>query len=249
LHRAAYTDADFRSALADETDRGFCIGCHAPAATSDGIDCLGCHATPGSHAERGAGPVTTVPCASCHEFAFPHEREKMQTTASEHAASPYASVACAACHMPRGDHAFAASRDLAALAAALDVRAARTSPTSIAVTLRSRGVGHDFPTGDLFRRLRVWAWAEDARGVVVADAERTLARDFVDRDGGRHQGADTRVSPNGPSVIDLDLGKDASGCAVEVRVYYERVAEERAGRASLFASNVIGAARVEGSDR
>ena len=239
MHHAAGTDEDFRSSLASEREPTFCIGCHAPRARSEGVGCLDCH-----RASKD-GRVATVACEGCHQFDFPRSNEKMQATADEHAASPRADASCASCHMPNGSHALAhGSRDIAALSRALEVRARRTSPTSLSVTLRALGIGHDFPTGDLFRRLRVWVWAEGARGEVVADEERLLARTFVDEHGARRQSEDTRVPPSGEKTIDFDLGAPSRGRPIEVRVYYERVAERRGAFESTFASDIIGSATI-----
>ena len=249
LHHAAFEDEDFRASLAVEQDRAFCVSCHAPTDPADGVGCLDCHRVPASHAARGSGHVATVACAGCHDFTFPRSREKMQKTAEEHAASPFSDVPCASCHMPDKSHAIAlGSRDLDAIARALDVRATRTSPTSVVVTLRALGVGHDLPTGDLFRRLRVWVWAEGARGEVLADEERMLGRTFVDEHGARKQADDLRVPASGLRTVEIDLGDKARGRRVEVRVYYERVAEARGPFESVFASDVVARASVEGGE-
>ena len=114
-------------------------------------------------------------CAGCHEFDA-HEKVDgverllpgvpMQTTVSEWRAWRAAlgpgdeAKSCQDCHMPRdvfgharhdvvkGAHDVGALRD----ALVVDVEAGASGDE---VVFSSRGVGHDFPTGDVFRRLLV----------------------------------------------------------------------------------------------
>jgi hypothetical protein len=149
-------------------DRGVtCVTCHVPK--SGGAVLAGPRARPSGvsapHEIARVPDLGTRACASCHEFAFPGaeqmgERGLMQSTMTEHARAlgDLAARACADCHMRRGDdarasHGFAASRDPAALARAIDVVAARGADGRLVFTLTSREIGHAFPTGDLFRRL------------------------------------------------------------------------------------------------
>ncbi|MFO0675523.1 MAG: hypothetical protein U0169_03255 [Polyangiaceae bacterium] len=76
--------------------------------------------------------------------------------------------------------------------------------------MRTVGVGHAFPTGDLFRRLRVRAWTEDAEGRLVAEKETLLSRVF-DHDaapGTPRTKSDTRIEGRRTLVLELD---DTSG--------------------------------------
>jgi hypothetical protein len=211
-----------------------------------GTGCVTCHLTengvlaaPRSDAPASPHPVirdarfaSAAACASCHEFDFPKSvlrtrPEPMQATVSEHLASPYAALACADCHMRRVDghrsHAFSASRDVDMLRQASTVSALRISPTAVRVTLAAGEVGHAFPTGDLFRRLTVTASVDGAPSEV-----RHLMRRFgVHRVGlaaDRTQIADDRVASTGATRdVELELGADAEGKAIHVRVDYERV--------------------------
>lgn len=107
-------------------------------------------------------------CQRCHEFQFPdvHRRtrtEFMQSTIQEHRGSTYRDVSCASCHMltvgngqrRHRSHAFGITRNEQALRQALTVKAQRTSCTNLEFTLIPNGVGHAFPTGDLFRRIEI----------------------------------------------------------------------------------------------
>ena len=218
-----------------------------------GVGCVTCHVTTvgevlaapvapgGSPREPAPHPVVRstsfagpAACASCHEFAFPTTSgrtaaELMQSTVREHAASASAGESCATCHMPRApdghrDHRFRASRDEATLRAALDASATRTSPTAVTVVLSAVGVGHAFPTGDLFRRLEVTAEVIGPDQMSLGETTRYLARHFALRQGqvGRRLVSDDRLH-DGPVRLVLELGPGAVGRAVSWRVAYQRV--------------------------
>ncbi len=216
-----------------------------------GVGCVTCHVVEGAilagPARATRGPTaphptvrdprfaTAAACSSCHEFAFPgapglHADELMQSTVREHARSSASDASCASCHMPldeagRRSHAFRASRAPEILRAALRADAVRTSATSVSVTLRAVGVGHAYPTGDLFRRLEVRAEAYGPDNMVLASARRYLTRHFELRPGAlaKRLVRDDRLR-DAPVVIDLDLGADAADKPVAWRVGYQRVA-------------------------
>jgi hypothetical protein len=199
----------FRSALAAEEPREFCVACHAPnrssaasSPTHAGIGCRECHvgieldASGEGHTHvTVAGSAGTVKsCATCHEFSFPGARqheEKLQLTASEHDQSSFARVACAACHMPRvggwfsshHSHAFAEARDEAQLRGALRTSVERPDASHVSLTLSAHDVGHAFPTGDLFRRLVVEAEVIGPDYAFLGERRRDLARHFTDLPG------------------------------------------------------------------
>jgi hypothetical protein len=171
-------------------------------------------------------------CASCHEFAFPgaeHDGERglMQATITEHAKAPsdVAARACADCHMRRDDrgrasHDFPASRDPEQLARAIDVVATRAADGRLVFTLTSRGVGHAFPTGDLFRRLVLRL--KTPHGVI----ERSFARAFraeraPDGRSIRHCTSDTRV--DGSRIVELPLELDEPNAPLSWELVYQRV--------------------------
>ncbi|APR80051.1 Cytochrome C553 [Minicystis rosea] len=221
-----------------------------------GVGCVTCHSTssgvlaaPRAGSEsaphgivRSAAFASDGACAACHEFSFPDperrsHRELMQSTVSEHRASPFAAMACASCHMPKvisapgrthRSHAFAASRDATFVRSAAHVTATRAADGAVEVRLAPSGVGHAFPTGDLFRRLAVHVEAVGAESHVVAEETRYLARRF-----GKARGtdghpikvlvADTRVVSSGDTVVRLSLGSAAKGLPIAWRVAYERV--------------------------
>ena len=251
-HRSSH-DALFVTALSREPNQCFCSGCHAPEAATEaeaagplgelGVACTTCHTDVNFGFFGHNLPLKRATlgerCANCHEFDFPGPRtnsEKMQLTASEHRASGFAAEPCPSCHMPavgsqgrtHRSHAFAEARSETALRAALVVGAERLTPESARITLRSRDVGHAYPTGDLFRRLVVEVEAVGADYAVVASGRRNLARHFVDHAAPgtpleRGVRADDRVAPGRASVLDFELGAAARSHSLLWRVRYERV--------------------------
>jgi hypothetical protein len=123
-------------------------------------------------------------------------------------------------------HRFALSRSPDALRTALAVEARRVSPTSAALTLRPVGVGHAFPTGDLFRRIEVSVEAAGPDQNRLGGAVRYLARHFVDRPlagGGFVRVMISDDRPTGAASVMLDAGPGAAGRPLGYRVAYQRV--------------------------
>ncbi|MDI1451423.1 multiheme c-type cytochrome [Polyangium sp. 6x1] len=226
-----------------------------PKAVSElGVGCVTCHVTeeglvlaaasPGADAARAPHPLRrstafsqTGGCAGCHEFRFPmgfgnDDGQFMQTTAREHQRSPAAGKACADCHMPRVEgrrsHAFAEVRDPVWLRSNLQATAERAGDDTLRVTLVQPAPGHDFPTGDLFRRLEVGCELKDESGAVLRREVRHLARHFqiVPGQPGRHLAADDRVGRD-PKVVEFDItppGPAPRRATVSWWVRYQRVA-------------------------
>lgn len=215
-----------------------CVTCHAPEG--------GVLAAPSASPSRAPHPVlrdarfaSPEACAACHEFRFataPRDSswpgDFMQSTVYEHARSREAAASCASCHMPRVadargghlSHAFAASRDDAAVRDAVAVSASRPARARVRVVLSPRAVGHAFPTGDLFRRLVVSAEARDARGLLRARDDVYLARHAPAQPRAPGAPADDRVAIDGAaSTAWLDLAGAADGDTIAWRVVYQRV--------------------------
>ena len=231
LHHTSFTDADFQRGLARDPDP-FCGGCHAPESDPKlGVACVTCHLTSGDvlatpvnsstapHAlTRSSAFATNAACAQCHEFDFPDTKLRgkplaMQRTISEHSGR---NDTCATCHMTKkdghADHRFAASRDEAFVKSAVTIRARRVSSDRIEVVLTPALVGHAFPTGDLFRRVRVSA----------GKANRFLARHYASRQEipgvlVRSEVGDDRVQ-GGDRTVELQVSAEKT----RVRVVYER---------------------------
>ncbi len=145
----------------------------------EGITCATCHLREGAVLSPHAGgvsdahPVRHEPrlreasfCAGCHEF-LGHDvvdgrtvlnDERLQTTFSEWSAwrAGGGTRTCQQCHMPDKAHSFRGAYDVDYLHGALSLRVERERGRWVAV-VESRGVGHAFPTGDVFRHLVLWA--------------------------------------------------------------------------------------------
>ena len=131
-------------------------------------------------------------CASCHQFNFPSivapDRDTprglepiifsdlvMQDTFMEWKSSTFGGggqpgnsgniTSCQNCHLLSGSpesHLFPGGHNLKRLAKVLSIEAKYVEKNSLLVTVYSMGIGHAFPTGDLFRTLRVRL--KDSRG-------------------------------------------------------------------------------------
>lgn len=154
-----------------------------------GIGCAVCHVRRG--AVLTARPITTAEhptryepllkssefCGSCHQFRFERghgqgaslSEHVVQDTWREHRRSQ-STERCQDCHR---QHAYPGAHDPELLRRSLSVRTAALGPERQQLELRSVDVGHHFPTGDLFRHLRVEV-ERDGRYELVA----TIGRSF-----------------------------------------------------------------------
>lgn len=217
-----------------------CITCHLPGGSilaADRADAPSPERAP--HAlTRSAAFASPAACAGCHEFRFFDGRhgatdenvQFMQRTLSEHRDGSLEATACASCHMPRVGagagrhraHFFPGGHSAALVRSALSVRAERSTPTSVTLTLTPQNVTHAVPTGDLFRRLALTARATAKDGSDVV-AERFLARHHERRDRGqRLEVRDDRPHLE-PRVVTLELGPSAADRPIEYSVVYQRV--------------------------
>jgi hypothetical protein len=254
-HHAAFTNPDFARSYAREP-LDFCRDCHAPALTRMpaaaaehlGVGCIDCHfdgqtllasgspsqASAAPHALRYSSDFATQSCGRCHEFDFPEQSWRhgsmMQTTMREHQASAHADRSCADCHMPNASHEFASTRDPEAMRRAVSVAARREGDTLV-LTMTPVGVGHAFPTGDLFRRLELHAELVSREGETLASTTRYLARHFPARrhPDGRLNHAARRPVPDdrltGATTIRLELEPEQDDPSAELVWWldYERV--------------------------
>lgn len=111
-------------------------------------------------------------CEGCHEFNFPtvatamhdgdnfrYTDQPMQSTISEYRNSVfYNKVSCSGCHLfpySADSHSFPGGHALGRLKKDLRIEVTRTSPGYITLRIFAQGIGHAFPTGDLFRTLRI----------------------------------------------------------------------------------------------
>ena len=230
------------------------------AAADLGVGCVTCHVTgehvlavekaAGSdlssapHAlQRSAAFGATGACANCHQFAFPDaalrsQPELMQATVREHDHSSAPGVPCATCHMPsvgegaarHRSHAFPGGHDAAFVKTALTVRAERSAADRVRLVLTPAGIGHAFPTGDLFRRLEVSVEAVGSDYQVASSAHRYLSRHWSDERKlatvVRRVVRDDRAS-NEPLELELQLDGPVANLAMVWRVAYQRVLHPR----------------------
>jgi hypothetical protein len=209
----------------------------------EGITCVTCHVREGvvmtanPQPPEADHPLRSEPrlaepsfCASCHEF-LGHEvvdgrsvltSEKMQTTWSEWRdwRDRGGQGTCQSCHMPGGSHAFRGAYDRDFLRGALSLRVERTRGRLVAV-LESRGVGHAFPTGDVFRHLTLWA---DDRPVARLGQTFELT---TSEEGGPHvrRTGNTALRPFEPTRVVLPTGTRR----VRVTYHYAEERHERRG--------------------
>jgi hypothetical protein len=240
LHRESHSDPSYQRAFAVEP-LAFCTGCHAPEADPNdpgpsrahaiGVGCVSCHSIRDDHPRAASQVPKDEGCARCHEFSFPGTQERMQLTVTEHRASSWAAVRCASCHMPQvgasehrhASHRFPASRDAAMIKSAVRVTVARDG-AKVRFSFERGQAGHAFPTGDLFRRLRL---VVDLRGPgeprhVESFLGRKTKRPEVRADEHAVNLADDRPFARGvPGSTELDVG-DPSRPLVW-RAIYERV--------------------------
>ena len=223
---------------------------------------------------------TDQACLGCHEFSAPDARRgsdrlMMQRTGTEHRRSGSATQTCQSCHMPptagervhRG-HGFPASGEARMLRGAASIDARRVQERGpegelrelVVVTLVARGVGHAFPTGDLFRRLAVEVEVEGETGEVWAEVE-YLSRHFgsVRLGSGavaKIEGEDNRVGiGEGPREVRFEVPASVHGRALRWRVIYQRAFGAPQGdedRAPIWDQTPIESGRlpaIDGPDR
>jgi hypothetical protein len=230
-----------------------CVTCHVlgsdvvagPSERSTALALSKTHGSSPHPVVRDGRLGATTACSGCHEFAFPDRGarsrpELMQSTVSEHARSLERDAACSDCHMPvvehgsgrHRSHAFSGGRDPELVKRAVLVTAERTGRGTLRVSLFPQGIGHAFPTGDLFRRVEISAESVGAEWQVVGSARRYLARHW-ERDPRSPFGVVLRTAvlddrPLDERVdVELDLGERAGAWPIEWRVAYQRVEHPR----------------------
>lgn len=239
FHRAAFSDRTFqRSLRLEETkEHAFCTRCHAPEGDAErGVGCTSCHggdhASPvAAHASPSAPHRVTVDaslsspsaCATCHQFTFDPRHDGradlVQKTLDEHASSELAGVSCVECHMPsrdlpsgrsHRDHSFVAGHSPSWIGRSVHVVVERAGPDRVRVDIRS-DAGHAFPTGDMFRRVKLLLFGDDEQGTIVASSERTFGRTWGHVESGpftnlRRELSDTRIRGRFTEEVTLDRG-------------------------------------------
>lgn len=224
-HAEAFRHETFQTAYAIEP-MAFCVSCHAPHTDAErptrpgtdlGVSCASCH----SFATDSRTPASAKDtCAGCHEFPFPGSERLLQKTVSEHARSRIRAH-CTDCHMskvvgpggPHVDHRFSASRNEALVRSAATIAATRERGVLV-LTFTRAAVGHAFPTGDVFRRLRIFLTTEGKTRDVVLGRE-TKERAELDRR--------PFVDGRDVTVVRVPLSGAEESAKIAWRVDYERV--------------------------
>lgn len=158
----------------------------------------------------------------------------MQTTVRELQRGA-ASAGCADCHMPKtqgsSSHDFQRVRDPAWLRSKLQITARARRDGGAQFVLRAVGVGHAFPTGDLFRRLKLEMSWHAANGQTLESQRSYLARHFVHSYGqltGRQLKRDNRVFKE-PRVVDLVPAKGHRSATMRWALSLQRVIDSGRG--------------------
>ncbi|RHX78302.1 multiheme c-type cytochrome [Leptospira yasudae] len=174
-HHLAYTNKIFQDGLSVE-NKSECKNCHGPidSKREEGVNCSVCHLRENSiltgnkspdssfHSFRKLDIISTSEfCANCHQFNFLKTKNEnsvltqdpMQNTYQEwleYSSGNLNAISCQGCHMPEGKHTFRGAHDLEYLKSAIKVEASRVK-NQVLLSISTQNIGHQFPTGDLFR--------------------------------------------------------------------------------------------------
>lgn len=221
---------------AQEGLRGTVAAVPPGALVHEGITCAVCHvrdgavltARPVSGAMHAVTPLPELRdsrfCANCHQFRFTrrgkHGRSElgspMQTTYDEWQAylEGGGSKTCQDCHMPGGSHAFLGAHDEETLQGALRME---VDECQSRVRVWTVDVGHQLPTGDVFRRLTldVRLRSGEVRRLAV------FGRRFASTEElGRHLVEDTSLHPGRTEEVEIPTD------AASVHLRYHFLAED-----------------------
>ena len=224
--------------------------------SAEGISCAVCHI-------RQAKVIGTQPadeahpsivssklsssdfCKDCHDFPVVERHSgqvwisetPMQSTWQEWstwAASQKTAPTCQDCHMPEGRHDFHGANHRPLLAKSLHVDVHRNQD-SLTFTLRSVGVGHSFPTGDLFRHMTLEI-REGKDWKVIHSMGRIFQLQFDEEDQMTHKRlqSDTSLKPGAPQKIQITAAHP-----IEWRVVYHYASTKDEERAMVSFDQLI----------
>ncbi|GMT49236.1 MAG: hypothetical protein IEMM0008_0775 [bacterium] len=139
--------------ISDTGSRKKCVNCH--------LDKSGKTRPSVSHKVQVASTLSQSKfCANCHEFNVPAKRDgkvyitdvPMQSTYTEWQKfiSMGGKGTCQSCHMPKGKHLFRGAHDLKYLKFSVQIKVISEGDQYV-FKIQSIKVGHDHPSGDLFR--------------------------------------------------------------------------------------------------
>lgn len=150
-------------------------------------------------------------CASCHEFNFPtwtslsHRNSpieysdlNMQGTVNEWRRSGFTNESnCIDCHLApssKKTHSFFGGHSIPELKKSIELEAEYVGPRTIAIRVVSIGIGHSYPTGDLFRALRLKVYSESGK----------LQKEFILRKLYRNTTKEEREKTFEPRILESD---------------------------------------------
>jgi len=184
-------------------------------------------------------------CATCHQFPpqgralsgklLENTYEEWRTSRAAHEGRT-----CQHCHMPARRHLWRGIHDPATVRAALvrrlEVVRLSRSRARVTATLVNAGAGHYFPTY-VVPKIFVSLLLKPERGSAREIAHRTIGR-TANEELSRELG-DTRIPPDGESVVDTEVDLPAGASVVELRVevapseHYERMFQSMLRRTDL----------------
>lgn len=154
----------------------------------EGVNCITCHVREGKvQSSRSSGDSyhTYVEndflksprfCASCHEFSVNAVEDGAIHLTATNAQSTYSEWkryqaaggmrTCQDCHMPDGRHMFHGAHGSTKNPLRIQFR---REPRRTVLTIWSEGVGHNFPSGDVFRRLTLEVRGRGERAFKVVE--------------------------------------------------------------------------------
>lgn len=161
-------------------------------------------------------------CASCHQFNFPKLKKgsskerilyshlPMQNTYEEFQSTEMRKFGnCQDCHVlshSSMSHSFPGGHNRSKLAESLHIEVERVGSKTILVHVISNGIAHAFPTGDLFRTLKVSVKNESGKIISILELKKYY-RDTISTQGidenlpSRIQIGDTRIPPPGKGYV------------------------------------------------
>lgn len=174
-HSLAYTNPIFQDGLSAE-NKNECKNCHGPIESnrSEGVNCSTCHLRENKILTASNGLDSSVHtfektnilsssefCANCHQFNFHKVKngvsilteDPMQNTYEEwrrYSQRTPNALSCQGCHMPKGAHVFKGAHDIKYLKSSIQLKVVRIKD-GIFFSISTKDIGHNFPTGDLFR--------------------------------------------------------------------------------------------------
>ncbi|MCC5814805.1 MAG: cytochrome c554 and C-prime [Leptospira sp.] len=159
--------------------------------SEDGVSCITCHVRDGNiltaeipkepkgvHAYKEVSQMKESEfCGNCHQFNFPtidslseskpleYSNLPMQNTLEEWKESPYyPRKNCQSCHLfpkKKRSHSFSGGHDAEYLNQSFELELIPIIGNEFTIRVRGINIGHHFPTGDLFRSLRIRIKKED----------------------------------------------------------------------------------------